>query len=100
MLLLLPLAIPVLGAGLILGFRNARAATRVALLLGALEIAALGAVIWHVHAPGALEEGRYVRADGLSLFFLLGIAFISGLVLTSASGYLRHMGEGRFSSPR
>jgi hydrogenase-4 component F len=100
MLLLLPLTIPVLGAGLILAFHNPRAATRVALLLGGVEIAALGAVVWQVHAHGELQQGRYLRADGLSAFFLMGIAMISGLVLIYASGYLRHIGEGRFSSPR
>jgi hydrogenase-4 component F len=68
--------------------------------LGALEIGALAAVVWLVHARGELQQGRYLRADGLSSFFLMGIAFISGLVLVYASGYLRHMGEGRFSSPR
>ncbi len=47
-----------------------------------------------------LQEGQYLRADGLSAFFLMGIAFVSGLVLIYASGYLRHTGEGRFSSPR
>jgi hydrogenase-4 component F len=100
MVLLAPLAIPVLGAGLVLCFRNPRVATRAALLLGALEIGALAAVVWLVHARGELQQGRYLRADGLSSFFLMGIAFISGLVLVYASGYLRHMGEGRFSSPR
>jgi hydrogenase-4 component F len=100
MLLLAPLTIPVLGAGLILCFRNPRVATRAALLLGALEIGALGAVVWQVHVRGELQQGRYLRADGLSSYFLMGIAFISGLVLVYASGYLRHMGEGRFSSPR
>jgi hydrogenase-4 component F len=100
MLLLIPLAIPVLGAALILCFRNPRVGTRVALLLGALEICALGAVVWQVHARGELHQGRYLRADGLSSFFLMGVGFISGLVLVYASGYLRHMGEERFSSPR
>ena len=100
MLLLLPLAIPVLGGGLILMFRNPRVATRAALLLGGLEIAALGAVVWQVHVRGELQEGRYLRADGLSAFFLMCIAFISGLVLVYASGYQRHMGEGRFTSAR
>jgi len=100
MLLLLPLAIPILGAGIVLMFRNPRVATRAALLLGGLEIAALGALIWQVHVRGELQAGRYLRADGLSAFFLMGIAFISSLVLVYASGYLRHMGEGRFTSPR
>jgi hydrogenase-4 component F len=100
MLLLLPLAIPILGAGVILRFRNPSVATRVALLLGGFEFAALAAVIREVHARGELREGHYLRADGLSSFFLMGIAFISVLVLVYASGYLRHMGEGRFSSAR
>jgi hydrogenase-4 component F len=100
MLLLLPLAIPILGAGVILSFRNPSVATRVALLLGGFECAALVAVIREVHARGELREGHYLRADGLSSFFLMGIAFISALVLVYSSGYLRHMGEGRFSSPR
>jgi hydrogenase-4 component F len=100
MLLLLPLAIPVLGAGVLLLFRNPRFATRAALLLGTLEVAALGAVVWQVHLHGELREGYYLRADALSSFFLVGIAFVSGLVLIYASGYLRHTGEGRFSSPR
>ena len=100
MLLLLPLAIPVLGAGLLLVFRNPRFATRAALFVGALEVAALGAVVWQVYVHGELQEGQYLRADALSAFFLMGIAFVSGLVLIYASGYLRHTGEGRFSSPR
>ena len=100
MILLLPLVLPVAGAGLLLLLREPRAATRLALLLGAAEIAALGAVIRQVHAHGTLEAGRYLRADGLSALFLAGIAFISGLVLVYSSGYLRHTGEGRFSSPR
>jgi hydrogenase-4 component F len=100
MLLLLPLAIPVLGAGVLLLFRNPRFATRAALLVGGLEVAALGAVVWQVHVHGELQEGHYLQADALSAFFLMGIAFVSGLVLIYASGYLRHTGEGRFSSPR
>jgi len=100
MLLLLSLAIPVLGAGILLAFRNPCFATRAALLLGALEVTALGAIVWQVHVHGELQEGQYLRADALSAFFLLGIAFVSALALIYASGYLRHTGEGRFSSPR
>jgi hydrogenase-4 component F len=100
MILLLPLAVALLGAMLILSFRDRRVATRAALALGALEIAALGAVVWQVHARGPQQLSPYLRADGLSSFFLINIAFISGLVLVYASGYLRHTGEGRFSSPR
>ena len=74
-------------------FRDPRVATRAALLLGGLEIAALGVVVWQVHEHGALQVGRYLRADGLSSFFLINIAFISGLVLVYASGYLRHIGR-------
>jgi hydrogenase-4 component F len=100
MILLLPLAIALLGAGLVLGLRSPRVATRAALLVGGLEIGSLGAIVWQVYEHGALEAGRYLRADALSSFFLVNIAFISGLVLVYASGYLRHTGEGRFSSPR
>ena len=100
MVLLLPLAISILGAGLLLLFRNPRAAIRAALGLGALEIGALGTLIWKVHERGEVQLGSYLRADALSSLFLLIIAFISALVLVYSSGYLRHMGEGRFSSPR
>lgn len=99
-MLLLPLVVVLLGAILVLIFQDRRAATRAALAVGVLEIAALGAVIWQVHERGPQQFGRYLRADGLSSFFLTNIAFISGLVLVYASGYLRHTGEGRFSSPR
>src|SRR6185437_8036174 len=100
MILLLPLVIPILGAGLLLLFRNPRAAVRMALALGALEAGALAIVVWQVHEHGALQLGSYLRADALSSLFLLIIASISALVLVYASGYLRHMGEGRFTSPR
>lgn len=100
MILLMPLLIVLVGAFLVLGFRNPRVSTRAALFVGGLEIASLGAIIWQVHERGVLQVGRYLRADGLSSFFLLNIAFISGLVLVYASGYLPHAGEGRFASPR
>ncbi|MFI5059202.1 MAG: proton-conducting transporter membrane subunit [Candidatus Acidiferrales bacterium] len=100
MILLMPLLIALLGAFVVLGFRNPRVATRAALLTGGLEIASLAVIVWQVHERGALQAGRYLRVDGLSSFFLINIAFISGLVLVYASGYLRHPGEGRFSSPR
>ena len=100
MILLMPLLIALLGAFVVLGFRNPRLATRAALLIGGLEIASLVVIVWQVHERGALQVGRYLRVDGLSSFFLMNIAFISGLVLVYASGYLSHTGEGRFSSPR
>jgi hydrogenase-4 component F len=90
-----------LGALLVLGFRDQRIATRAALAIGTLEIASLGALVWQVHQRGQQQLGRYLRADGLSSFFLMNIAFIFALVLVYASGYLRHhIPKGRFSSPR
>jgi hydrogenase-4 component F len=100
MILLLPLIFALLGTVLVLGFRDRRVATRAALAIGALEIASLSALVWQVHRQGPQQLGRYLRADGLSSFFLMNIAFIFGLVLVYASGYLRHIPEGRFSSPR
>lgn len=100
MLLLLPLAISLLSACVLLCLRNGRVATATALIMGGAEIAALGALIWQIHVHGELMAGRYLRADALSSLFLLIIAVVSGLVLVYASGYLRHAGEGRFSSPR
>lgn len=100
MILLTPMLIAVLGAFVLLGLRNPRVATRAALVIGGLEIASLMVIVWQVHEHGPTQVGRYLRADGLSSFFLINIAFISGLVLVYASGYLRHLGEGRFSSPR
>jgi hydrogenase-4 component F len=100
MILLMPLLIALLGALVVLGFRNPRVATRAALLIGGLEISSLVVIVWQAHERGALQVGRYLRVDGLSSFFLINIAFISGLVLVYASGYLHHTGEGRFSSPR
>ncbi len=101
MILLPPLIFALLGALLVLGFRDQRIATRAALAIGALEIASLSALVWQVHQRGPQQLGRYLRADGLSSFFLMNIAFIFTLVLVYASGYLRHhIPEGRFSSPR
>jgi hydrogenase-4 component F len=100
MILLFPLAIALMAPALLLTLRDARAATRAAMLAGGLEAALLFAIVWQVRAHGALEAGRYLRADGLSSIFLFNIAFISFLVLVYASGFLRHTGEGRFSSPR
>lgn len=100
MLLLIPLAVPLLGAFILLGFRSPRLATSIALFFGGLEIASLIALVWRVHTSGPVQVGRYLRADALSTFFLFNIAFISALVLVYASGYLRHAGEGRFSSRR
>lgn len=98
--LFLPLGIALFGAAFIFSIRNPRSATRAALGVGAAELAALGNVVWQVHQWGSLQTGRYLRADGLSSYFLINIAVISALVLVYASGYLRHTGEERFCSPR
>lgn len=99
MVVLAPLFIPLLGSVLLLGCRDRRTANRAAMVFCIAETAAIGNLVWQVHKSGALE-GQYLRADGLTSFFLVNIAFISVLSLFYATGYLRHMGEGRFTSPR
>jgi len=99
MLLLSPLLIPLLGAGLLLACRDRGTANRAALFFCLVETATISALVWRVHTGGSLE-GPYLRADGLSSFFLVNIALISIFSLSYATGYLRHMGEGRFASPR
>jgi len=94
------LLIPLLGAFAVLACRSPRLATRVALTIGALEMLAIGNVVWQVNRSGVLTAGRYLRADSLTSFFLINIGLIFGLVLTYSVGYLRHIPEGRFSSPR
>ncbi len=47
-----------------------------------------------------MQLGHYLRADGLTAFFLINIGLIFGLVLVYSVGYLRHIPAGRFSSPR
>src|SRR6266705_1890701 len=100
MTLIFPLLIPLLGVIVVLGCKNRRPAVRVALATGALELAAIGNAVWKIHAAGALQAGRYLRADGLTSFFLINIGLIFALVLAYSVGYLRHIPEGRFSSPR
>ncbi|MCL4524709.1 MAG: hydrogenase 4 subunit F [Acidobacteria bacterium] len=99
MVLLWPLVVPLLGSVVMLGCRDPRLAKRVALAFCAAEAAAIGILVWRVHESGALE-GQYLRADGLTCFFLVNIAFIMVLALVYATGYLQHMGAGRFTSPR
>jgi len=99
MLLVLPLVIPLAAAVLVLTFRDRETANRAALIFCLAESAAIGSLVWRVHTGGNLE-GTYLRADGLTSFFLVNIALISILSLSYATGYLRHMGEGRFASPR
>jgi len=100
MILLLPLGIAILGAGVLFCLANPRTATRVALVLSATEIAALGDIAWQVYHHGILTCGNYLRADGLTAFFLVNIGLTSGLVLIYASGYMHEASEDRFFSPR
>src|SRR5436305_4601782 len=95
------LLVPLFGAAAVLFCKTVRLASRVALAIGGLELIAIANVLWAVHrAGGILNHGRYLRADGLTSFFLLNIAVVFALVLVYSVGYLRYIPEGRFSSPR
>jgi hydrogenase-4 component F len=85
---------------LVLICKQPQRAVRVAMTAGALEIAAIANAVWRIGFEGVLEFGRYLRADGLTAFFLLNIGVILALVLAYSIGYLRHIPAGRFSSPR
>jgi hydrogenase-4 component F len=100
MLLLLPLFIPLAGALFVFSCRQPRLVVRAALTAGALELAAIGITVYRIHSQGVLNAGQYLRADGLTSFFLINLGLISALVLVYSSGYLRHVPEGRFSSLR
>src|ERR1035438_10304453 len=67
---------------------------------GALEVAAIANAVWRIRSAGVMQVGRYLRADGLTAFFLLNVGVILALVLVYSIGYLRHIPAGRFSSPR
>jgi hydrogenase-4 component F len=98
--LVAPLMIPLLAVLAVFACQQQRAALRVAIAAGVLELAALGNVVWHVHAAGALQTGRYLRADGLTSLFLINLGLIFALVLAYSVGYLPHVAEGHFSSAR
>ena len=100
MVLLAPVLIPLIAALAAFACRTPRTAARVALAGGGLELLALGTTVWKVHREGTLAWGHYLRADSLTSFFLLNIGTIFALVLVYSTGYLRHIPEGRFSSPR
>jgi hydrogenase-4 component F len=100
MILVLLLLIPLLGASFIFTCKGPRMAVRAALSTGALEVIAITIAVWRTYVEGALQAGHYLRADGLTAFFLLNIGFTFALVLVYSVGYLRHIPEGRFSSPR
>ncbi len=98
MILVLLLLIPLLGASAI--FASPRSAVRIAVIAGVLEIVAIAVAVWRIHVLGTLQVGHYLRADGLTAFFLLNIGLIFTLVLVYSIGYMRHIPQGRFSSPR
>ena len=100
MILLLPLLIPVVGAAVLLGFGTGGRARLLALVIGAAEIVAVLRAVLAVYFAGPLQFGRFLRADGLSAFFLLNVALVSGLALVYSLDYLRHIEGSRFSSPR
>src|ERR1039458_5358945 len=100
MVLLLPLFIPLAGALFVFLCREPRVVVRAALTTGALQLAAISLTVYKIHSQGVLTAGRYLRADGLTSFFLISLGLISALVLVYSSGYLRHVPEGRFSSLR
>jgi hydrogenase-4 component F len=100
MILLFVLLIPLAAAFLVFSCREPRAVVRSALTAGALEVIAIGFAAWNIHAKGVLQAGRYLRADGLTSFFLINLGLIAALVLIYSAGYMRHIPEGRFSSLR
>jgi hydrogenase-4 component F len=100
MILLAPLLIPIVAAALLLGFGTNGRARPIAFVVGGVEIAAVLRVVLAVYSSGSIRFGRYLRADGLSAFFLLNIALVSGLVLIYSMDYLRHIEGERFSSAR
>ena len=100
MILLLPLFLPVFIAIAVLLFKNGKQATTVALTGGFLEVALLVRLMVHIYRYNAVTVGRYLRADGLTLLFLAGLAFVLLVTLLYSVNYLRHVPIGRFSSPR
>ena len=101
MMLLLPLLIPIVGAAVLLGFgAHSGRARRLALVVGGAEIVAILRMVWAVYSSGPLQSGRFLRVDGLSAFFLLNVALVSGLALVYSLDYLRHTEGERFSSAR
>ena len=100
MTLWLPLLFPLFGALLVLTCKNPQTAVRAALGIGLTEIALLGNCVLKLHTYGVLQQGRYLRGDGLTAFFLINLTLVFALVLAYSVGYLRHIPKGRFSSPR
>src|SRR5512146_412033 len=100
MVLIFPLLVPIVAACVMFWCRKPVVANVMAMVFGGLELIALANVVWKVHRAGAVAAGRYLRADGLTSFFLINLGLIFALVLAYSLGYLRHIPEGRFSSPR
>jgi hydrogenase-4 component F len=100
MTLVVLLLIPLLGIIALVGCKELQNVVRVALFTGALEVVAIAHAAWRIRAAGTLQAGHYLRADGLTAFFLINIGFIFALVLVYSAGYMRHIPAGRFSSPR
>jgi hydrogenase-4 component F len=99
MVLLLPLVLPVFVALAVMPFKDGIRATAVALAGGFLEIALLINLARHIYTQGAIAFG-YLRADGLTSLFLVGLAFVLLVTLLYSINYLRHVPVYRFSSPR
>ena len=91
---------PLVAAGLVLMFRSRRAATAFALAAGSCEVLGLALTTWQVHRWHSIELGRYLRADTLTIFFLINVGLVFFLVLLYSTGYIRHIPVDRFSSPR
>ncbi len=100
MIVLFPLLVPLIAAFAVFACKRPHRATVVAMVSGAVELLAIGTTVWAIHRAGTLTAGHYLRADGLTAFFLINIGLIFGLVLAYSIGYLRHIPQGRFSSPR
>lgn len=100
MALVFPLLVPIVAACIVLWCRHPRVANAVAMAFGVLELAAIGNAVWAVHRAQTITAGSYLRADGLTSFFLINLGLIFTLVLAYSLGYLRQIPAGRFSSPR
>jgi hydrogenase-4 component F len=100
MILVFLLLIPLLGSSVCFASKDPRVAVRAALSAGALEVLAIAFAVWRTRIDGVLQLGHYLRADGLTTFFLINIGLIFALVLVYSVGYMRHIPAGRFSSPR
>jgi hydrogenase-4 component F len=94
------LIVPIVGCFAVLLCKTAPSAARVALGIGVLQLLIIAHVIWTIHREGIVASGSFLRADGLTSFFLLNVGIVFALVLVYSIGYLRHIPEGRFSSPR